>query len=348
MDGNKEKIAVILFNLGAPDRIEAVRPFLFNLFFDKNIIRLPYFLRLFLAFLISYKRTKTASEIYKILGGKSPLLENTEKQQILLQERLNKNNKTQTFQCFIAMRYWHPMAKETVKQVKSYAPDKIILLPLYPQYSTTTTNSSFQIWHKEARKIKLNAPCYQLCCYPTNQKFTQNIANLVEEKLKNIKNKADYRILFSAHGLPKNIVAQGDPYCWQIEQTVAQIASHIKNIPDWIVCYQSRVGPLEWVQPYTEDEIMRAGAEKKSIIMVPVAFVSEHSETLVELDHEYRELAEENNVKEYIRVPTVSEGALFIDGLTDEVDNILKSDKKLVSSCSGFQCAKKYKDCPHH
>ena len=342
---NKEKIAVILFNLGAPDNLQAVRPFLFNLFFDKNIIRLPYFLRLPLAYLISKKRDKTAQEIYKILGGGSPLLPNTQKQADLLQKNLNKDKKKQ-FQCFIAMRYWHPMIKQTLEQVKDFNPDKIILLPLYPQYSTTTSGSSLQQWHKFAPEYKNITQ--EVCCYPDNQGFIDASAMLLNQQLKKIKNFSEWRILFSAHGLPQNIVDAGDPYCQQIELTAQKIADKINDKPEWLVCYQSRVGPLKWVEPYTEDEIIRAGSDKKSLIVMPIAFVSEHSETLVELDHEYRELAEENHVKTYIRINTVSENPNFIDGLTDEVDNILKSDKKLVSSCSGFQCAKKYKDCPHH
>ena len=147
-----EKIAIILFNLGAPDNLQAVRPFLFNLFFDKNIIRLPYFLRLPLAYLISKKRDKTAQEIYKILGGGSPLLPNTQKQADSLQKTLNKN-KDKQFQCFITMRYWHPMVKQTVNDVKNFNPDRVILLPLYPQYSTTTSGSSLQQWHKFSSRI---------------------------------------------------------------------------------------------------------------------------------------------------------------------------------------------------
>ena len=148
--------------------------------------------------------------------------------------------------------------------------------------------------------------------------------------------------------MPKNIVDAGDPYCSQIELTAKKIADKIEKKPEWLVCYQSRVGPLKWVEPYTEDEIIRAGKDKKSLIVMPIAFVSEHSETLVELDHEYRELAEKNHVKNYIRINTVSESQDFIDGLANEVHHILQSDKKFVSSCSGFRCSKIYKDCPHH
>ena len=342
---NNEKIAVILFNLGAPDKLQAVRPFLFNLFFDKNIIRLPYFLRLPLAYLISKKRDKTAQEIYKILGGGSPLLLNTQKQADALQTTLNKNKDNQ-FQCFIAMRYWHPMVKQTLSEVKNFNPDRVILLPLYPQYSTTTSGSSLQQWHQFASEYKDITQA--ICCYPNNQGFIDASADLLNQQLKKIKDFSDWRILFSAHGLPKNIVDAGDPYCQQIELTAQKIAEKIEKKPEWLVCYQSRVGPLKWVEPYTEDEIIRAGKEKKSLIVMPIAFVSEHSETLVELDHEYRELAEENQVKDYIRINTVSEAKHFIDGLADEVHHILQSDEKLVSSCSGFRCAASYKDCPHH
>ncbi len=340
-----EKVAVILFNLGAPDSMQAVRPFLFNLFADKNIIRLPYLLRMFLAYVISKKRSETAKEIYKILGGKSPLLENTQKQANLLEKKLNKNKNA--FKCFISMRYWHPMAKKTAKDVQEFQPDKIVLLPLYPQYSTTTTRSSFEEWDKYAKTYGLTQPSYKLCCYPDNQGFIDGVADLLQKELQKIKNFEEWRILFSAHGLPKNIVEKGDPYASQIEKTAESIVKKVKKLPDWFVCYQSRVGPLEWIKPYTEDEIMRAGKDKKSLIVVPIAFVSEHSETLVELDCEYKGLAEEHYVKNYVRIATVSENEKFINGLETEVDKLLIEQKLLNHSCSGFTCEKNHKDCPH-
>ena len=339
---NDKKIAVILFNLGAPDNMKAVEPFLFNLFFDKHIIRLPFIFRFLLAVLISKKRAKTASEIYEMMGGKSPLFANTLKQAKSLEKNLQDLGK---FKCFIAMRYWHPMSMEVAKAVKAWNPDEIILLPLYPQFSTTTTLSSFREWQKACNKINFKKPTYRLCCYPKNSGFINAAAKLLEDSLKKIKDKKNYRILFTAHGLPKKIIKDGDPYQWQIEQTVEAIINQIKNIPESIICYQSRVGRMEWIKPYTEDEIIRAGMQGKSIIIVPVAFVSEHSETLVELDHEYYELAKENHVKNYIRVTTVSEDKKFILGLKAEIKNIIDKKQPLNRSIENVSCPESFVDC---
>ncbi len=337
----KQKIAIILFNLGAPDCMQAVRPFLFNLFFDKQILRVILPVRFFLAVFISRKREKTSSEIYQIMGGKSPLLENTLKQAKALEKELQPQG---NFKCFVAMRYWHPMANETAKNVQKWDPDKIILFPLYPQFSTTTTKSSFKEWDLVAAKIHLKKPTYKICCYPTNIGFITSIVKLLENTLKNIQDTEKWRILFTAHGLPEKIIVK-DPYQWQIQETTKAIAGQVKNIPDWVTCYQSRVGPMQWIKPYTDDEIIRAGKENKSIILVPIAFVSEHSETLVELDHEYSELAKKNGVKNYIRVPTVSEDKKFILGLKAEIENILLNNEPLTCSIDEILCPKEFTDC---
>ena len=339
---NDKKIAVILFNLGAPDNMKAVEPFLFNLFFDKHIIRSPLIFRFLLARFISKKRAKTASGIYEMMGGKSPLFENTLKQAKSLEKNLQDLGK---FKCFIAMRYWNPMSMEVAKAVKTWNPDEIILLPLYPQFSTTTTLSSFREWQKVCNKINFKKPTYRLCCYPKNSGFINAAAELLEDSLKKIKDKKNYRILFTAHGLPKKIIRDGDPYQWQIEQTVKAIISQIKNIPESVICYQSRVGRMEWIKPYTEDEIIRAGMQGKSIIIMPVAFVSEHSETLVELDHEYYELAKENHVKNYVRIGTVSEDKKFILGLKAEIENIIAQKQPLNRSIENISCPESFSDC---
>ncbi len=296
------KTAVVLFNLGGPDRPEAVKPFLFNLFNDPAIISLPNPFRFLIAKLISRKRTPTAQAIYHELGGGSPILPLTEKQAQALEKELGQGHKV-----FISMRYWHPMSDEVVEKVKEYQPDNIVLLPLYPQFSTTTTASSIQDWNRH----KLNIPTRVIGCYPLEEHFIDAHVELLKPyKDKNI------RILFSAHGLPKKVIDAGDPYQWQVEQTAARILKKlaIENV-DYQVCYQSKVGPLEWIGPSTDAEILRAGKEGKSVVIVPIAFVSEHSETLVELDIEYKKLAQECGVPEYYRVPALGEHPLFIQGL---------------------------------
>jgi ferrochelatase len=311
------KKAVILFNLGGPDSPEAIEPFLFNLFYDPAIIRLPKFFRFLVAKLISKRRGPTAREIYAHLGGKSPILEQTAAQKDALQALLEDEN--DEFEVFIAMRYWHPRADKIVQQVKAYNPDEVILLPLYPQFSTTTTASSVQEWRLEAKKQGLTAPHSTICCYPSDTGFTDAYASLISQKLAQMKDISP-KLLFSAHGLPKKIVDSGDPYPDQVEKSVAAIVSKL-NRPDLEhqICYQSRVGPLEWIGPDTEDEIKKAGAEQQPLLVIPVAFVSEHSETLVELDIEYGALAKDVGVPRYERVPTVTLEAAFIEGLANLV-----------------------------
>jgi len=333
------KTAVVLFNLGGPDSLDAVRPFLFNLFSDKAIISLPQPLRYLVAKLISTRRTKTAKAIYEEMGGKSPILEQTQEQARALQTLLNQRG---DYQVFVAMRYWHPFIKDVVAEVKDYEPDKIILLPLYPQFSTTTTGSSFKEWHKQAKKQKLYTPYHEVCCYPFDTHFIQAHLDAIKPKLEEAARYGEPRILFSAHGLPEKIIAKGDPYQWQVERTVSALMRKLGNV-DYTICYQSRVGPLEWIKPSTDAMIKQAGTEKKPIVVVPIAFVSEHSETLVELDMEYRKLAEESGVPFYARVPALSNAPEFIDSL-----GWLVQASQLYPNCSnslGKQCPKEFGQC---
>lgn len=305
-----------MFNLGGPDSLEAVKPFLFNLFSDPAIITLPNPLRWIIAKSISSKRAPIAQDIYREIGGKSPILEETEKQRVKLENYLNENS-NDDFKCFIFMRYWHPFSKEVVPKVKAYAPDEIILLPLYPQYSVTTTGTGLIDWNKQAKKAGLNLPFRVIKQYPDDDFFIDTMVDMINEKLEHITDPSKYRLLLSAHGLPKKTIDAGDLYQAQVEQTCAALMEKINNKAlDHVVCYQSRVGPLEWIGPSTDDEIERASKDNKNIIMVPVAFVSEHSETLVELDIEYKKLAEKTGIKEYIRISTVQDRDRFIKGLS--------------------------------
>lgn len=321
------KTAVVLFNLGGPDRPEAVRPFLFNLFNDQAIIGLPQPFRWLLAQLISRRRAPIAREIYEHLGGRSPLLPNTEAQAAALEQALATEGDDDETKVFIAMRYWHPMSDATARAVRDFGPDRVLLLPLYPQFSTTTTGSSAKDWFRAARAAGPRVPTRVLCCYPRDPGFVAEAAGLLARSLDEAAAEGKgFRVLFSAHGLPKKIVAGGDPYQWQVEQSAAAVVEALGTRAeglDWLVCYQSRVGPLEWIGPATEDEIRRAGAEGVGVVLVPIAFVSEHSETLVELDIEYRELAEEAAVPLYLRVSTVGTGSSFVAGLAGLVRRAL-------------------------
>jgi protoporphyrin/coproporphyrin ferrochelatase len=314
------KTAVILFNLGGPDRLDAVEPFLFNLFNDPAIITLPNPFRYCLARWIAWRRAPIAKHIYEKIGGGSPLLAMTQAQATALDARLNHGEADTQFKSFIAMRYWHPMSNETAASVKEFGPDRIILLPLYPQYSTTTTGSSLSDWHRAANDIGLNAPTQAICCYPVNEAWIAAQSALVTEQLIARQSASPVRVLFSAHGLPKKFVENGDPYQHQIEMTGAALAASIPGEIDWSLCYQSRVGRLQWIGPSTDDEIARAAHDGKGIVIVPIAFVSEHSETLVELDIEYRDMAANMGVTDYTRVDTVGTHDQFIDGLAGLVN----------------------------
>ncbi|MCC9621213.1 ferrochelatase [Thalassospira sp. MA62] len=326
-DTSRKKRAIILFNLGGPTSPDAVEPFLFNLFNDPAIISLPNPFRFLLAKLISRRRAPIAKEIYGHIGGKSPLLELTQEQSDALETALNGEDDGYENRCFIAMRYWKPFADETAAAVKAWGADEQILLPLYPQFSTTTSGSSVKDWKRACRKVGLETPIKTACCYPTNPGFVDASAEMIkagyERALaKTIELGIDKpRLLFSAHGVPKAVITKRkDPYQSQIEKTSAAVAAKMDiDGLDWNVCYQSRVGPMEWIGPSTEDEIARAGAEGKALVVVPIAFVTEHSETLVELDIEYGELAHEKKVPVYERVRTVCSHPKFISGLVSVV-----------------------------
>jgi protoporphyrin/coproporphyrin ferrochelatase len=305
------RTAVVLFNLGGPDSLEAVAPFLINLFSDPAIIGLPQPLRSLVARAIAWRRAPVARAIYERLGGGSPLLANTEAQARALEAALGASSRV-----FIAMRYWPPFAAEVAKAVKAWQPDAIVLLPLYPQASTTTTQSSLADWQRAATAAGLGAPTRALCCYPEEAGFIAALAGEIRNALARWPRGVPNRVLFSAHGLPQKIVDSGDPYPWQVERTAAALRA-VLAMPelDSVVCYQSRVGPLAWIGPSTDDEIRRAGREGVGLIVAPIAFVSEHSETLVELDREYHHLAEGAGVPRYERVPTVGTAPAFIAGL---------------------------------
>ena len=332
--------AIILFNLGGPDSLDAVKPFLFNLFNDPAIISLPTILRYPLAKFISSRRTPIAKGIYAEMGGKSPILEETQAQAKAIEENLK--NESDEYKCFIVMRCWNPRATETIKKVKEFNPKQIILLPLYPQYSNATSGSSIKEWHDVCKKNKLVIETKTICCYPTEKDFILSYANLIRNKI-NLDKLNEIKLIFSAHGLPENKIKQGDPYQWQVEQSVKNLVTKlsIKNL-DYILSYQSRVGPLKWIGPSTEAVIKDEAKKNKIIIVVPVAFVSEHSETLVELDIEYKKLAEENGSKQYIRVPAVTINQNFINSLKSSILQASAGE----NFTSSIKCPDKFKKCP--
>lgn len=334
------RIAVVLFNLGGPEGPDSVRPFLFNLFNDPAIIGLPGILRTAVAKLISSRREESAKANYALMGGGSPLLPETRKQAAALEAILSARAPNDEVRCFIAMRYWRPMTDETAAEVSAWAPDEIVLLPLYPQYSTTTTGSSAKAWgeaYKGPGKVRA------VCCYPAASGLVEAHARLIRETWAAAGHAGPMRLLFSAHGLPEKVVKAGDPYQVQIEATCAAVAATMGEGWDWKICYQSRVGPMTWIGPSTEEEIRAAGAEGLALVVTPIAFVSEHVETLVELDHEYGELAGSAGCPAYVRVPALGVDAAFIDSLADIA--LASLARGGTASGDGYACAGRSK-CP--
>ncbi len=343
----RQRVAVVLFNLGGPDRPAAIRPFLVNLFSDPAILRVPGFVRPWLARVIAYARVKAATANYAILGGKSPLLELTREQATALEAALPGYDA----RCFIAMRYWHPFSEKAAREVLAWQPDRVLLLPLYPQFSTTTTGSSLSAWRAAAAKVGLATPTTALCCYHSDPGFAAATAAIVRRSYDAARAKlgdTPLRVLFSAHGLPESIVKAGDPYQFQIGRTVAAVRARLGiDDLDWTICFQSRATPQQWITPSTETEIERAAHDKTAILVVPIAFVSEHSETLVELDVEYREVAEKAGVPGYFRTPTQNADPGFIAALADLARSTLDRGDGLCSFAGGRTCPREHRDCPH-
>lgn len=341
-----KKVAVVLFNLGGPDSLKSVKPFLFNLFYDKAIINLPNPFRWALAKLISSRREDTAKKIYQQIGNKSPILDETKKQSKLLEQTLNKLDKNTRYKVFISMRYWKPLSSEAIKEIKKNKYELILLLPLYPQFSTTTTGSSIEDFWMNYNNLNLNIPVKSICCYFDNNEFINSHVDLIKKYIKKV-NLKNTQIIFSAHSLPEKIIKKGDPYKWQVEKTVEKTVEkivkelNIKNL-DYIISYQSKVGPLKWIGPNTEEVIIKGAKEKKGLVIVPIAFVSEHSETLVELDLEYKDIFLKNGGENFVRIPTLSENKTFIEALAKICLKVIKNNNKKNLICSE-KCIKK---CP--
>ena len=338
------KKAIILFNLGGPDKLENVEPFLFNLFNDPAILDLPTFLRYPLAKLISNRRAPVAKKIYAELGGSSPILKLTREQSDALEIKLNQTQEEDEYKCFIIMRCWNPRAKDVIKDVQLYGPEEIVLMPLYPQYSAATSGSSIKEWKDVCKKNNYHVKTSTICCYPTDQNFINAHTKEIIKKIKDLKN---FKLIFSAHGLPEKNIKKGDPYQWQVEQSVKKIVESLsdENL-DWILSYQSRVGPLKWIGPSTETIIIENSKIGKHIVLVPIAFVSEHSETLVELDIEYKEIADANGCKNYTRVPALGINEDFIKAMSELI--IKKNEYKINEDLypPKIQCPSNFKKCP--
>lgn len=313
------RTGVLLLNLGGPEKLEDVRPFLYNLFSDPEIIRLPApWMQKPLAWLISSLRSKKSEDNYKEIGGGSPLLQITEAQAQALQSKLSEQR--EDIQVYIGMRYWHPFTEEAIARIKQDKIEELVILPLYPQFSISTSGSSFRVieemWQAESELQKIK---YTLIpSWYDNPQYLSAMADLIKQELDQFDNPDQVHIFFSAHGVPKSYVTEaGDPYQEEIEQCTSLIMQTLNTDNPYTLAYQSRVGPVEWLQPYTEDALIELGEKKvKDLLVVPISFVSEHIETLQEIDLEYREVAEEAGITNFRRVPALNTHPLFIDALS--------------------------------
>lgn len=322
------RVGVLLLNLGGPDELDDVRPFLFNLFSDPEIIRLPVkALQKPLAWFISTMRAKKSQANYEQIGGGSPLRRITEAQAEALEKKLI--DRGEDAKIYIGMRYWHPFTEEAIAQIKRDGVERLVILPLYPQFSVSTSGSSFRLldklWQEDPNlkdiEYTVIASWYQ------HPKYLQAMADLIAQELDQFPNPDAVRIFFSAHGVPLSYVEEaGDPYQKEIEDCTRLIMKTLNRPNPHTLAYQSRVGPVEWLKPYTEEAIEELGSQGvKDLLVVPISFVSEHIETLQEIDIEYRELAEESGIEDFRRVPALNTHPIFIDGLAEMTLDALHS-----------------------
>ncbi|KZL49952.1 ferrochelatase [Nodularia spumigena] len=340
------RVGVLLLNLGGPDKLEDVGPFLYNLFSDPEIIRLPFrWLQKPLAWFIATRRTTTSQANYKQIGGGSPLRRITEEQGQALKQHLGDLG--QEVDIYVGMRYWHPYTEEAIAQIAADNIEHLVILPLYPQFSISTSGSSFRLLDKLWReKPELQPIDYTVIpSWYKEPSYLQAMAELIAQELDQCPNPDEAHIFFSAHGVPKSYVEEaGDPYEQEIEECTALIMQTLNRPNLYTLAYQSRVGPVEWLQPYTEDALQQLGAQGvKDLVVVPISFVSEHIETLQEIDIEYREIAEESGIQNFRRAAAPNTHPVFIKALADLViDALNKPSFKLSQAAQMKKRVKMY------
>ena len=328
------RVGVLLLNLGGPEQIEDVRPFLFNLFADPESIRLPFpWLQRPLAWLLSSSRAKRSQANYQQIGGGSPLRRITEEQAAALKQVLADRGTEANI--YIGMRYWYPFTEEAVAQIKRDGIERLVVLPLYPHFSISTSGSSFRL----LQQLWVEDPSLQRIVYTVvpswydRPGYNAAMADLIAQELDQLDQPDQAHIFFSAHGVPVSYVEEaGDPYQREIEHCTELIMAALNRPNPHTLAYQSRVGPVEWLQPYTEDAIEALAHEGvKDLVVVPISFVSEHIETLQEIDIEYREIATESGIQGFHRVPALNTHPRVIADRADLVAEALEAPRQLFS-----------------
>jgi protoporphyrin/coproporphyrin ferrochelatase len=317
-----ERVGVLLLNLGGPETLKDVRPFLYNLFSDPEILRLPTrWLQAPLAWLIATLRFRKSQKNYRKIGGGSPLRQITEAQALALRQLFQEEG--QPVKVYVGMRYWHPFTEEAIARIKQDRVEKLVILPLYPQFSISTSGSSFRelerLWQADPdlQKIKYTV----VPSWYNNPGYIEAMANLVQKTMAQVAHPSQAHVFFSAHGVPISYVAEaGDPYQHEVEKCAALIMQKLRCPNDYTLAYQSRVGPVEWLKPYTDEAIhslAKQGVEE--LVVVPISFVSEHIETLEEIDIEYRDVAQEAGINVFARVPAPGIDLNFMKALKNIV-----------------------------
>jgi ferrochelatase len=310
---------VVLLNMGGPDSLSAIRPFLARLFSDRDLIRLPLapLTQPLFAWIVSGVRARKVRTYYEEIGGGSPIGELTGKQRDALEAALRKTGGN--FRVYVGMRYWHPLAKHAVLEMKEDGVVRAIALPLYPQYCAATTGSSLSDLKRWIRWAGANFSLTEITSWPDHTGYIAAFCGKIEEALEGKTASDGTHLLFSAHGVPKSFIDEGDPYQADVEKTVSAMAARFPGIPHSI-SYQSRLGRVEWLKPDTVEEVIRLGREGvKRLVVVPVSFVSDHIETLHELDIRLKETAAEAGITEFLRVPALNDSPGFIEALRDIV-----------------------------
>ncbi len=319
------KIGVLLFNLGGPETLRDVKPFLYRLFSDPEIVRVKWGpLRKALAYTIATFRRKTSEGYYRQIGGGSPLRRLTEEQASALASELKIRGRNA--ETFVGMCTWHPLLDEAIEKVAGSHVDKLVILPLFPQYSVTTTGSGFSVLRQliDKRPWFKNLEVQWVSSWPEHPGYIESVAQAIQRELAKFPNPGKAHLLFSAHSIPESYVRNGDPYLDQTKTTVELIMGRLGRINPYQLSFQSKIGPVRWLQPFTSDVITQLGREGiHDVLVVPISFVSEHIETLYELDILFKKVAQEAGVENFRRVPALNSDTVFIRALADIVESRL-------------------------
>jgi len=328
MTATTRRVGIVLFQLGGPDTLEAIEPFLYNLFCDPDIIDFPFARigRKALAKLISTTRSRKVQHHYRTIGGGSPIRPNTERQARALECQLRAEGVDA--HCFVAMRYWHPFTSEAIEQLRAADCDEVILLPLYPQYSSTTTGSSLNEWN---RLFVDDIPVHLVEAFYREPMYLDAVTQKVNEALRRFPHPERPEIVFSAHSVPLAVIEKGDPYQRQIEETVRLLMERAGWTNSHRLCYQSKVGASRWLQPSLHQTLKAlASTGVREICVVPIAFVSDHVETLGEIDHEARQEASELGFMQFEMTSGLNDSPRFVQALTHMVRQTLEQESSSI------------------